>query len=408
MDGLTIGIDLCDTYTQVNAMDDEKTWTFPTVICRNRNSEEWYVGEEAFAHTLKGDGIIVDKLLNLVLKDGTATLGGIKYEARQLFIRFLDMALELPKKEYGTQAISSLAIAVRRLDSRIIQILRQCIHSLGIGDAQVNIISHAEAFIYETLSQRRDVWSGTVGMFDLSEEGFRYYELKVQRGLKQSVVVAEYEEMEDEGFHLDILDTPSGAKLGDKIVCSCAQRVMQKKLYSSVFLCGKGFLDRGWAEEFMKMLSSSRRVFLESAVFAKGAACRAADVLREKTAFPYICICDGRLRTTVLMNVLHKGQETSVILASAGDSWYDRRAVVDVIPDNQDFIEFWLVPADMQKKRLVTVPLEGFPVRTDRTMRVRMFVSFLDGMTMDVRLKDQGFGELFAPSGAQIRQEVRL
>ena len=78
MDGLVVGIDLCDAYTQVNCSDDEKTWTIPTVICRNKNADEWYVGREAYAHTLQGDGIIVDKLVKLALKDGTATLCGIR------------------------------------------------------------------------------------------------------------------------------------------------------------------------------------------------------------------------------------------------------------------------------------------------------------------------------------------
>ena len=78
MDGLLVGIDLCDEYTQMSCPDEEKTWTIPTVICRNKNVDEWYVGEEAYAHTLKGDGIIVDKLVNLAMRDGTATLGCYK------------------------------------------------------------------------------------------------------------------------------------------------------------------------------------------------------------------------------------------------------------------------------------------------------------------------------------------
>lgn len=70
MDGLVIGIDLCNEYTQVSCAKEEKAWTIPTVICRNKNADEWYIGEEAYAHTLMGDGILVDQLVKLVLKDG--------------------------------------------------------------------------------------------------------------------------------------------------------------------------------------------------------------------------------------------------------------------------------------------------------------------------------------------------
>ena len=53
------------------------------------------MGEEAYAHTLTGDGIIVDKLVKLVLKEGTATLGDIRYEGKTLLKLFLERALEM-------------------------------------------------------------------------------------------------------------------------------------------------------------------------------------------------------------------------------------------------------------------------------------------------------------------------
>ena len=64
---------------------------------------------------------------------------------------------------------------------------------------------------------------------------------------------------------------------------------------------------------------------METAVFAKGAAYCAADRLRLQTSYPYAMICEGRLKSTVTMEVLHKGQDTAVTLAAAGDSWRDRR-----------------------------------------------------------------------------------
>lgn len=407
MDGLVVGVDLCDEYTQISCPESEKTWTIPTVICRNKHVEEWYVAEDAYAHTLLGDGIIVDKLVKLVLKDGTATLGEIRYEAKELLKLYLERILQFPKQEYKKEEISQLVFTVRRLEPKLIRILEECAQQLQIPKEQVHVISHPESFAYYILSQKKELWSGAVGMFDLAEEKLRYYELKVQRGMKQSVVIAEYEELE-EGFNLDILKNPSGARLADKILCSCAERLMQKKPYSSVFLTGKGFENRDWAEDFMKLLCTNRRVYMEQVLFAAGAAYRAADYLHAKTSYPFTCICEGHLRSTVSMNVMHKGQETSVVLAAAGDSWYDRVAVLDVIPDKQKSVEFVVTPLDAKKKKMVSIPLEGFPDRPDRTTKVRIQVTFLDEKTMDVRLKDQGFGELFPSSGVQIRQEVML
>ena len=54
MDGLVIGLDLNDDYTQISCYDKEKSWTIPTVICRRKEEESWLTGEEAYAATLLG------------------------------------------------------------------------------------------------------------------------------------------------------------------------------------------------------------------------------------------------------------------------------------------------------------------------------------------------------------------
>ena len=73
MDGLVIGLDLNDDYTQICCYDKEKSWTIPTVICRRKEEEVWLSGEEAYAATLLGEGVIVDKLLKMAAKEASAT-----------------------------------------------------------------------------------------------------------------------------------------------------------------------------------------------------------------------------------------------------------------------------------------------------------------------------------------------
>lgn len=407
MDGLVLGIDLCDDYTQISCMAEEKSWTIPTVICKQKNTDEWYVGEEAYAHTLIGDGIIVDKLVKLLLKDGTATLGEIRYTGLDLLKLFIRKILELPEQEYGTMDVRQLVFTVRKLSPKLIKALYTCAAGLDIPANRVHVLSHTESFVYYILSQKRELWNNLVGMFDLSEERLCYYEMKVTRGLKKSTVVAEYENLE-EGFNLDILETASGARLADKILCSCGERLMNKKLYSSIFLYGKGFHKQDWAAGFMKLVCSKRRVYMETELFAKGAAYKAADYLNEKTSYPFTFICEGRLHTTVSMPVRHKGEDTSVVVAAAGDSWYEKSTLLEVIPDNQETVDFVLTSLDSRNKRMVRIPLEGFPGRPNRTTKVRVRISFLDDRTMEVILKDQGFGELFPAADIQIRQEVML
>lgn len=407
MDGLIIGLDLCDAYTRLCCHDREKSWCFPTVICRKKEEDAWFVGEEAYAYTLLGEGIIVDKLLKMVRKDGTSTLGGIKYEGLDLLKRYLKKILKLPMEEFFCDEVKELVITLPAIDGKMIDSLMCCADYMEIPRQKVHVISHTESFVYYTLSQKKEVWSNPVGVFDLSEDSFYYHEMKVQRGMRKATVMAEDEALE-ESFNLSILDTASGEKLADKILSSCAERLLRKKLYSSVFLTGKGFDRHDWAVESMKILCSRKKVYIEPELFARGAAFKGMDYVQSENAYPFVCVCEGRLHSTVSMKVLHKDRESQLIVAAAGDNWYESQSSVDLIVDNQDYVEFMVTPMDPKQKRLVKIPLEGFPKRPERTTRVGLSVGFLDEKTMAVVLKDKGFGELFPATSTVIKQEVML
>ena len=407
MDGLVIGMDLCDTYTHISCMEPEQTWVIPTVVCKNKNADEWYVEEEAYAHTLVGDGIMEDKLLTQVMKDGTATIGGIKYEGIYLLKMFLEKALELPKKAAGSREIASIVIAVSCLDVKLMDSLLYCADYLKIPRDRVHLISHTESFVYYVMSQKREVWSNQVGMFDLTNQSLRYYELKVQRGLRQMQVVADCENLE-EGFHLDVLDNTAGARLADRILCSCADRILQKRLFSAIVLTGKGFENTDWAPEFMKQVCSRRRLFVENSLFSKGALMKAADYLQEKSSYPFICICEGRLKTTVSVKVLNHDKEGQLVLAAAGDNWYEAKSTVDFIVTGNPEVEFTISPLDPKKKKLVKIGLEDFPKRPDRTTKIELSLGFSDDRTMVAVIKDKGFGEIFPAEDVMIKQEVGL
>lgn len=407
MDGLVIGMDLCDTYTHISCMEPEQTWVIPTVVCKNKNADEWYVEEEAYAHTLVGDGIMEDKLLTQVMKDGTATIGGIKYEGIYLLKMFLEKALELPKKAAGSREIASIVIAVSCLDVKLMDSLLYCADYLKIPRDRVHLISHTESFVYYVMSQKREVWSNQVGMFDLTNQSLRYYELKVQRGLRQMQVVADSENLE-EGFHLDVLDNTAGARLADRILCSCADRILQKRLFSAIVLTGKGFENTEWAPEFMKQVCSRRRLFVENSLFSKGALMKAADYLQEKSSYPFICICEGRLKTTVSVKVLNHDKEGQLVLAAAGDNWYEAKSTVDFIVTGNPEVEFTISPLDPKKKKLVKIGLEDFPKRPDRTTKIELSLGFSDDRTMVAVIKDKGFGEIFPAEDVMIKQEVGL
>ena len=529
MEKRLIGLDICDTYTQVCCAGLGEVQNYPTVVCKKKDEDTWLVGQDAYASALEGKGVIVDKLLKLLRKEGTATISGVRYEGLDLMQKFLECVLSAAVREadraekavnagtdegnareaaadakanegnvreaadakanegnareeaadavtdegnargeavnagtdegnaraeaanagadegdvreeavsggtdgkltpadaaknagageqirdaaaqagYDPARIARLVITVPKISARLMDMLVYCADRLKISRDRIRIISHTESFLYYVLSQKREVWNNQVGMFDLSEDFLCYYEMKVQRGMRQVTVVADREKL-DEGFNRDILSTPSGVKLADKILCSCGERFLQKKLFSSIFLTGKGFESQDWATDFMKLVCARRKVYVDQALFVQGAAYKAADLDRNKTMYPYVLVCDGRLDTTVSMKVMRRDQEDQMILAAAGDSWYEARTTLEFILDNQQYLEFMILPADPKRRKVVKLILEGFPERDDKTLRIQLQVTFLDENTMAVTVKDMGFGEFYPSTGAVIRQEVML
>ena len=191
MDGLVIGLDLNDDYTRISCYDEEKSWTIPTVICRKKQEEVWLAGEEAYACTLVGEGVIVDKLLKMVRKDGTSTIGGIRYTGRELLNLFVRKMLEYPMKEFGENEVDQLVISLQQVDAKMTDTLMYCADFLGIPREKVHVISHMESFVYYVLSQKKELWTNHVGLFELASGRLCYYEMKVQRGMRRNMVQAE-------------------------------------------------------------------------------------------------------------------------------------------------------------------------------------------------------------------------
>ena len=407
MDGLVIGIDLCDNRTHITCADPDRTWVIPTVICRNRNSDEWYADEEAYAHALVGDGVIEDKLLMQVKKDGTATISGIRYDAGTLLQKFLMKCLEYPRKEAGNTEIDSLVISLENPDVKVMDCLMYCADDLGIDRRRVHIISHTDSFIYYVMSQKRELWSNQVGMYSLEDENLRYYELRVQRGLRKMMVLADSEKQE-ESFRLDVMETPAGKKVADKILATCAERNLGRRLFSGIILTGKGFEETDWAPEFMKKICARRRVFTETSLFYRGACLRAKDYLRSKTEFPFSCICDGHLKSTVSVRVVDRDRDSQLVMAAAGEGWYEAKSTSEFIVAGEPEIEFTVTPLDQRKKKVITIPLEGFPERPDRTTKIRLSLGFSDERTMVCVIRDMGFGEFFPATDTVIKREVEL
>lgn len=408
-DGLIVGIDLGDMITQVHCAELETDWAISTVLCKKKQEDVWYIGKEAYSCVLEGAGILSDKLVTLAKKDGTATFEDIKYTGEDLLAQFLFQIFEMVRSEAGKEQIGRVVVSIDYLEQSFIRKIALCTaRAANISEECVHIISREESFVYYILSQRKDIWNHEVGVFELSKGGLTYFNFRVRRGLKDLTVFADSVHLE-ESFSPDVLMNESGKKLGDQILSSCAERLLRGKLFSAIILTGDGFERTDWAPGFMSVIGQKRRVYLEKNLFAIGCVCKAAELAKGNTEPPFTCICNGHLDCSVAMDVMHSGKEKRLVVVPAGACWYEATATAEFILGEQKELTFLMIPVQNgQSEKRAVVSLQEFPDRPPRTTRIELSVSFLDARTMEVVVKDLGFGELFAATEATIRQEVTL
>ena len=418
---LYIGIALNDELTDIAVNGDSQQDSVPTAVCKEKGRDSWLVGEEAYQTALKGKGSLVDKLVSLLRKDGTATIDGRCYSAEELLGYFFRELLqrqlaalaeaeaqedeEAEAREIPAIAeITTLVLSVRKPEPKLLQCLKRVLQNLGIPE--VYVISHTESFVHFVLHQDRNIYNRTVGMFELGNQSLSYYELVVSRGSQRYVRAAA--EAQEEAFNLDILNSPAGEKIADRILTSLADRNLEGKAYSAVILSGKGFESTEFAPDFMHNICQRRRVCIEPRLIAIGAALR-AQAIAEQEPEEYTILCDTRVLCDVSVEARKNEHEERILLAKAGEEWIGKESTEELILDDQNYVDFQVTALTGQKKPLqFRMLLEGFPERENRCTRIRIETAFLEQEKLQVTVRDEGFGELFPKTDAMVTEELDL
>lgn len=398
-----IGISLNDDYTCICINDKTVSRFQPTVIAKDKNEEIWTIGESAYKATLSGSGVIVDKLLSLLEKNGTATISRVKYQAVDILAHYFH---ELLGKDSNKSDEDIVAVSIRKPKRELVYNLKEALIRAGVLEKNIYILSHTESFAHFVLDQDVSLYNRTVGMFELNNQCLYYYEMHVSRGTRRYAMVAS--EAEEEAFNLDILKTTSGGKIADKLLSTVAERVMEKNSYSSIFLSGRGFQDTNFATNFMNYICKRRRVLIEPGMFAIGAEIYVRNMSEGKNE-EYIILCDTRCNSDVLVKVVVNEKVESLPIVKAGESWIDTSTSYEMILDNQDYIDFQVTPVTKPQRPLrLRMMLDTFPERDNRTTRIRMTTEFAEADILRVTVKDLGFGDIYPASDKEIVEEIDL
>ena len=404
-----LGIDLDNdnaviSYFQLNMKEPEtvstvagsEVYQIPLILAKKHGIGQWFIGEEAKRLALLQGEEAVSGLLQAALAGKEFFIEGETYKAQELLALYIKKLVYLAGKLGNPVIPDFLVITLEQLSREVTELFLQVAERIGIPEGKLTLIDRRESFYYFAFSQQKELWLHDVCLFDNrgDEVWCRRLE-RDQRTMPQLVTISE------EQRNIDRANK-------DASFLKIVSEVTGGHIVSAVYLTGDGF-DGEWMKESLSFLCKGRRVFMGKNLYSKGACYAAArKCMTEENSWQFVYMGDNEMKVNVSLKVQSQGKTEFFTLISAGDNWYEQEAVVDVIPEHQDTVDLVVTPLDAKRRREVSIRLEGFPKRPERTTKVRVKISFLDERTMDVRILDQGFGEIYPSSDIQIRQEVML
>ena len=383
---LAYAVKLDDEAESMSISTDEKKYLIPAVMYHRKANDTWYIGEEA-KFVSSGEGGQVSEI-----KDFT------------IFFRCL---FETAKNILGIDRAQMICVTSDRQDIKYIDGLYDALKANGYEKDKVRIINHEEAFIYYTISQKKELWVNDVVLMDFTKEHFVYKSL--QRGKIEggSALAVDNRELSGEIYY-EMLSSDIGRAKADNNLLEFLKPELKKHIVSSIFLTGEGFYD-DWAKESIREMCSRRRVFKGYNLYVKGA-CQAA---KEKAGYPvwdkeYKLLCEGRTKAELGLVISNGNDDATVLLSKSGVNWIEAGAIAYCIVDNTNEIDIVVTDAVDRKKIYKKIDISGLKVRDNKTNRIEISIAYLNEDEFDVIVKDTGFGEFFKPSDTVITERISV
>jgi hypothetical protein len=411
---LIVGFDLCESYTQLSvfnkkALEPETiNITVPTALGIKNDKKEWLFGEEAYQLSAKGEGIVIDKLLEKVCLGEDVEIFAVKFSPITLMEKYLRKCLQILKKYYPTESILMLCITLKQTNTILREGILTALEALGIGKERVMIQNHTGSYGSYALCQQKELWMSDIGLFDFDEEGLTYHQITIDRKSVPPLAAISSKELNEELSFEQVMGTKDNELLDrlNYFFLNLAKNTLHRQYVTTLYVTGKGF-EGTWADNALKELCSGRRVFKGQNLYSKGA-CYAAEKQVTKNTNEFILMDNEMITTDISIKGIKDGKLSDILLIKGAQPWYNAKNSSDFILDECNSIILYLKDRLKYQVREETIELTDLPVRPSKTTRVELQICFLDKETVKIIIKDKGFGTFYPPSNKKWIQEINI
>ena len=109
----------------------------------------------------------------------------------------------------------------------------------------------------------------------------------------------------------------------------------------------------------------------------------------------YVFLGKDMLKANISLYVEKREQDSCHPLLDAGTNWYDAKAEIDFLLEEENRFSLRITPLNGGEIRDVEIALTGLPQRPARTTRIHLQIDMADLTTLRLNMEDFGFGEFF-------------
>lgn len=374
-------------------------YQIPAVLCRARDSGRWLVGEEAGKAAARGEGILVENLLENCRKPACMIeIDGESYDPRRLLGLFLKKTFKLVKKLSGADGIEAVMFTMKKLDGELIGILRGMADQLEPDRPALYVQDYKESFYSYMLGQPSELRAQDVVLFEPEDMKMKAYHFQTNhRTVPKIITISE-----------SCYDWPGDPTVLDQEFTKIIGLEFNKKVVSAVYLIGGDF-DKTVMKKSMDLLCMGRRVFGGRNLYTKGACYAAQRKVAQSGAIqaaPFLYLGEHRIRSNIAVEVLVRGERQQELLIEGGKDWYDAAAECEFILDGTREIRLQMIPLSGGNTGEQVLSLGDLPKRPDKTTRMRMRLYFSSPGELKVQVEDLGFGSMFPGTGKKWKYSV--
>lgn len=414
-----IGIDLCSDYSQVSYSNNGEEpvsvefpgtgdiYCVPTVVSKTLGRDEWFAGYDAVNSSKLGEACLVEDILGKAADKNPVSIDEGMVMPIELVVRYLGYLISMAKTAGKSDKVGRVCVTFEDFNISILNVVQKALVMLGIDKDRIMLACHDESYIYYAISQKEELWSGEVYLFEYGAKGLYVKNMYMANERGTRIVMIHTDDLSEE-LPYTLSENSLSEDYLDKTLAHAAAGVLGRRNVSSVYLTGKYFGGDINLPEFVKYLCDRGRVFAGQNMYCKGACYQAVNQGADGRYRDMMIACSERITTGIEIRITDRGRDKMLRMLKPGVNWFGADCSYDFIVDGIKELEIFLSPVDTLEKQLVRVPLDDFPERPGKATRISVSFSFTSDSRCHMMIKDMGFGEFFASSGRVINEELLL